>query len=64
MRLYTMRRHFSEVEPVKYDEGTKAVEVLIKKASEADKADDALKFSQAATNAANAMCAVKVVEGK
>ncbi len=39
------------------------VEALIKKAGEADKADDALKFSQAATNAANAMCALKTAEG-
>lgn len=34
------------------------VEAMIKKAAEADKADDALKFSQAACNAANAMCAL------
>lgn len=30
---------------------------LINKASQADKSDDALKFSQAACNAANAACA-------
>lgn len=35
------------------------VESLIKKAADTDKADDALKFSQAAANAANAMCALK-----
>lgn len=35
------------------------VESLIKKAAEAEKSDDALKFSQAAANAANAMCALK-----
>lgn len=34
------------------------VEALITKAAKADKADDALKFSQAACNAANAMCAL------
>lgn len=37
----------------------KEVESLVKKAAQADKADDALKFSQAACNAANAMCALK-----
>ena len=31
---------------------------LIDKAAEAEKSEDALRFSQAATNAANAMCAV------
>lgn len=35
------------------------VEDLIRKAGESEKADDALKFSQAACNAANAMCALK-----
>lgn len=38
---------------------TKEIENLIDKAAKADKSDDALKFSQAATNAANAMCAAK-----
>jgi hypothetical protein len=32
--------------------------ILITKAAEAEKADDALKFSQAACNAANALCAL------
>ena len=41
------------------DELVKAVEVLIDKAAKADKADDALKFSQAACNAANAMCSLE-----
>lgn len=36
------------------------VETMIKKASEADKADDAMKFSQAALNAANAICSLNV----
>lgn len=35
-----------------------AVDQLIDKAAKADKSDDALKFSQAACNAANALCAV------
>jgi tartrate dehydratase beta subunit/fumarate hydratase class I family protein len=34
------------------------VKAMITKAAKADKADDALKFSQAACNAANAMCAL------
>tara|TARA_R100000656_G_scaffold65839_1_gene50090 strand:+ start:175 stop:318 length:144 start_codon:yes stop_codon:yes gene_type:complete len=42
----------------------KEVETLIDKAAEAEKADDALKFSQAATNAANAMCAVRAATRK
>ena len=36
----------------------KHVEAMIEKAAKADKADDAMKFSQAACNAANAMCAL------
>ena len=36
----------------------KQVETLVKKASEAKSADDAMKFAQAACNAANAMCAL------
>jgi hypothetical protein len=40
------------------------IETLIKKSSEADKADDAMKFSQAAANAANALCALKVALGE
>lgn len=42
----------------------KQVEKLIQKAGEAAKADDALKFSQAACNAANAMCAMSNVPVK
>ncbi len=37
----------------------KEVEKLIDKAAEAHSAADALHFSQAAANAANAMCAIK-----
>lgn len=36
----------------------KCVEILIEKASKADKADDAMKFSQAALNASNALYAI------
>jgi hypothetical protein len=35
-----------------------AVEALIQKAAKSEKADDALKFSQAACNAANALCSL------
>jgi hypothetical protein len=38
----------------------KYVEDLIVKAAKSEKADDALKFSQAACNAANALCALGV----
>lgn len=38
---------------------TKEIETLIDKAAKAAKSEDALKFSQAACNAANAMCAAK-----
>lgn len=38
---------------------SKEVETLIDKAEKAEKSEDALRFSQAACNAANAMCAVK-----
>jgi hypothetical protein len=38
---------------------SKEVEVLIDKAAKAEKSEDALRFSQAACNAANAMCAAK-----
>lgn len=36
----------------------KHVEQMIEKAGKAEKSDDALKYSQAACNAANAMCAL------
>lgn len=38
------------------------VTTLIDKAAAAEKADDALKFSQAALNAANALCSLKQSE--
>jgi hypothetical protein len=34
-----------------------SVEKLIEKAAKAEKSDDAMRFSQAAANAANALCA-------
>lgn len=40
------------------------VEAMIKRAGESTKPDDAMKFSQAALNAANAMCSLKVVAEK
>lgn len=40
---------------------SKEVEILIDKAAKAEKSEDALRFSQAACNAANAMCAVDCV---
>lgn len=40
------------------------VETLNKKAAEASKSEDAMRFSQAATNVANAMCALKIAEKK
>lgn len=38
------------------------VKVLIAKAAKAEKSDDALKFSQAACNAANAMCSLETAK--
>ena len=46
------------------NEAKKQIEDMIKKASETDKADDAMKFSQAALNAANALCSLAVVDKK
>jgi len=40
------------------NELVKSVESMIEKAAKAEKSDDALKFSQAACNAANAMCSL------
>ena len=42
-----------------YDDKRKEVESLIDKAAAADKSEDAIRFSQAACNSANAMCAIK-----
>lgn len=38
------------------------VKQMITKASKAEKSDDALKFSQAACNAANALCALDSIK--
>lgn len=38
---------------------TEQIESLVKKAEAADKSDDALRFSQAACNAANAMACLR-----
>lgn len=43
------------------EDKTKEVAKLIDKAAAAEKSEDAIRFSQAACNAANAMCAVNVV---
>jgi hypothetical protein len=40
---------------------SKQIESLIKKAERAEKSDDALKFSQAACNAANAISCLQVI---
>ena len=40
---------------------SKQVESLVKKAEQAEKADDALKFSQAACNSANAMACIDTI---
>jgi hypothetical protein len=40
------------------DDQKTQIELMIKKASEAKSSDDALKFSQAACNAANALCSL------
>jgi hypothetical protein len=42
----------------------KDVETLIDKAAKAEKSEDAMRFSQAACNVANAMCAVKAATAK
>lgn len=42
------------------EESRKQVEALISKAGTSEKSDDAMKFSQAACNAANALCALGV----
>lgn len=42
----------------------KHVEEMISKAGACARSEDALRFSQAALNAANALCSLKVVEKK
>ena len=41
------------------DDQTKSVQDLIKKAAEAGDSQDAMRFSQAATNAANALAVIR-----
>jgi hypothetical protein len=41
-----------------YEKLKKQVESMIAKAEKAEKSEDALRFSQAALNAANAMCSL------
>lgn len=41
---------------------TNHVEAMIAKAAQAERADDAMKFSQAACNAANALCSLVAVK--
>lgn len=43
---------------------SKEVEVLIDKAAKAEKSEDALRFSQAACNSANALCSLKIAMQK
>lgn len=43
-------------------DGAKEAAVLIEKAAKAEKSDDALRFSQAACNVANALCALKAAK--
>lgn len=43
---------------------TKEIEALIDKAAQCMKSEDALRFSQAACNVANAMCAAKATATK
>jgi hypothetical protein len=50
--------------PTNDDNKRKAVEALIYKAAEAERSEDALRFSQAACNSANAMCALKAAQAK
>lgn len=42
----------------------KHIEAMIEKAAKAEESNDAMKFSQAALNAANALCSLAVVEKK
>lgn len=42
----------------------KEIETLIDKAAKTEKSEDALRFSQAACNSANALCALKIAHEK
>lgn len=43
---------------------SKEVESLIERAAKAEKSEDAMRFSQAACNSANALCALKIALAK
>lgn len=43
---------------------SKEIQLLIEKAAHAEKSEDAMRFSQAACNSANALCALKSVLSK
>lgn len=45
------------------DSNKNEVEILLEKAAKAPDSGDAMRFSQAACNAANAMCALKAAQG-
>lgn len=47
-----------EVEPMSYKDSKKHVEELIKKAADAKRSEDAMRFSQSACNAGNAIVAL------
>jgi len=49
---------------MKTQELVKQVESMISRAAEAERSEDALKFSQAACNAANAMAQLQNVESR
>ena len=42
------------------NESKTQVEALVAKAAAADKSEDAMRFAQAACNAANALCALRI----
>lgn len=44
------------------DKITTAVEKLIDRSAQSDKSEDAMRYSQAACNAANALCSLKSAE--
>lgn len=45
-------------------EAVNQIKELIAKAAKAERPDDAMKLSQAALNAANALCSIAVIEKK
>ena len=57
----TLYSGFSEVEPDMHDELKKAVESLIVRAAKASTPEEAMRLSQAACNAANAMARLQEI---